>query len=141
MIVFRQEHNVVSEVAALGTKSGWALYRKHLHAFVGIPLPSGCWTLSCSAAVTLRRGGRRRAAFCVCQRQHQAERPYAQVHQPLCYGQGCFNSGSAGGLFWHLYNEYICSGGSGSVALLFLDRNIKNQSRSQRDEAQLFDSH
>lgn len=23
--------------------------------FVGIPLPSGCWTLSCSAAVTLRR--------------------------------------------------------------------------------------
>lgn len=40
MIVHRQEH-VVSEVAALGTKAGWAPSRKDLHACGGITLPSG----------------------------------------------------------------------------------------------------
>lgn len=139
MVVRRQDHCIVSEVAALGTKSGWGLYRKDLYAICWHT--SSFWLLDTFLLSSCDIEKKSRAACCVCQRRHQAERPYAQVHQPLCYGQGCFNSGSAGGLFWHLYNGYICSGGSGSVALLFLDRKIKNQSRSEIDEAQLFDFH
>lgn len=38
MVVCRQDHCIVSEVAALGTKSGWGLYRKDLYAI--------CWHTS-----------------------------------------------------------------------------------------------
>lgn len=139
LIVPRQEHRIVFEVAALGAKAGWAPSRKDLLAFGGITFPFGCRTLSCSAAGTLRRSRKSWVAWSV--RDIRQKRCMYKCTRHCAMGRVVSGCVSAGGLFWPLYNEYICSGGSGSVALLFLDWKINNQSCSELEETQLFDSH
>lgn len=92
LIINRQNHHVVSEIAVLGTKSGVAPYRNHhlasstcLHSVVyyfillDIFLLSSCDVKKC--------GKTELPAVYTSQRRHQAERTYAQVHHLLCYGR------------------------------------------------------
>lgn len=71
------------------------------------------------------------ASHCVYQPTggHQAGRPCARVHHPLCYGRDAsalvMQRGVGGERLWHLYNGCINSVGSGTVALIFLDWKIR----------------